>query len=198
MKKLLKKLPKKAYLFTLLGLAIIITFSVLQTGGGIQQIKPELPEEEYISPTAEDGDTDIADEIDIVPVIEPVPTSNHTAEPDAVLNVEGNEHISVNLTEIKEVSTPPPEPTAKPKPTSKPKKPKATPKPTPKPNPKTESKPAAPKKPANNQPANGAKNNGKVYIEGFGWIKDNGGGSQGGSFGKKGEKFSDKQVGSMG
>lgn len=52
--------------------------------------------------------------------------------------------------------------------------------------------------PAANQPQNGDTQNGSIYIEGFGWIPDEGGSSVGIPVGNDGDELTGNQVGSMG
>ena len=49
-----------------------------------------------------------------------------------------------------------------------------------------------------NQPQNGDTQNGSIYIEGFGWIPDEGGSSVGIPVGNDGDELTGNQVGSMG
>lgn len=92
-------------------------------------------------------------------------------------------------------------------------KPKATSKPTepPKPKvkepekvkssaapPKYEEKQTEPNKETATTPKAGDKNDkGQVYVPGFGWVNDQGGGSQGTSVGNEGDELSGNKVGSM-
>lgn len=47
------------------------------------------------------------------------------------------------------------------------------------------------------EPKSGDKKDGKVYIPGFGWVKDEGGGSQGVKVGNEGDKLTGNKVGQM-
>ena len=48
------------------------------------------------------------------------------------------------------------------------------------------------------QPKQGDKKDGYVYIQGFGWVKDEGGGTNGSAVGKSGDSLTGNQVGNMG
>ena len=61
-----------------------------------------------------------------------------------------------------------------------------------------EKKPETTPPPAANQPQNGDTQNGSIYIEGFGWIPDEGGSSVGIPVGNDGDELTGNQVGSMG
>lgn len=53
-------------------------------------------------------------------------------------------------------------------------------------------------KPQQNQPKMGDRNDkGEVYVEGFGWIKDEGGGGKGTTVGKPGDQLTGNKVGTM-
>ncbi len=85
------------------------------------------------------------------------------------------------------------------KPTTPTEKPKSTDKnsstdkkPTVTGNPKTAAKDSTTSK---TEPKGGEKKDGKIYVPGFGWVKDNGGGSQGEVVGSDGDI--NKQVGTM-
>lgn len=81
-------------------------------------------------------------------------------------------------------------PTAKPKSTDK--NSKTDKKPTVTGKPKTAAKDSTTSK---TEPKGGEKKDGKIYVPGFGWVKDNGGGSQGEVVGSDGDI--NKQVGTM-
>lgn len=53
-------------------------------------------------------------------------------------------------------------------------------------------------KPQQSQPKMGDKNDkGQIYIEGFGWVKDEGGGGKGTAVGKQGDQLTGNKVGTM-
>lgn len=54
-------------------------------------------------------------------------------------------------------------------------------------------------KPANDtsSPKSGDKKDGKIYVPGFGWVKDNGGGGSGTTVGNEGDELTGNKVGSM-
>ena len=52
--------------------------------------------------------------------------------------------------------------------------------------------------PDSGTPKNGDKKPGYIYLEGFGWIVDEGGQAQGGTVGNEGDELTGNQVGNMG
>ena len=52
--------------------------------------------------------------------------------------------------------------------------------------------------PDNDAPKNGDTKPGYIYIEGFGWIVDEGGEAQGSTVGNEGDKLTGNKVGNMG
>ncbi len=101
---------------------------------------------------------------------------------DPVLDVEREDQVDVDLTnsEKKPESTPPPAPS--------PEEQQAA----------SENNEPIVSDPAANQPQNGDTQNGAIYIEGFGWIPDEGGSSVGIPVGNDGDELTGNQVGSMG
>ena len=80
-------------------------------------------------------------------------------------------------------ATPPPKPVAKDNVTDKNKKPTYTEQDT---------------KPQQSQPQMGDKNDkGQIYVDGFGWVKDEGGGGKGTSVGNEGDQLTGNKVGIM-
>ncbi|HCA28784.1 MAG TPA: hypothetical protein DEP23_03990 [Ruminococcaceae bacterium] len=49
-----------------------------------------------------------------------------------------------------------------------------------------------------NKPKNGDRKDGKIYVDGFGWIDDEGGTASGQVMGNEGDQLSGNQVGNMG
>ena len=107
-------------------------------------------------------------------------SSSSQNQTDAVLNVEEEDQVDVNLTDSE-------------------KKPETTPPPAP----SQEEQQAASEKdepivhePDSNQPQTGDTQGGSIYLEGFGWITDEGGGSVQHNIDSDGDI--NKQVGNMG
>lgn len=101
--------------------------------------------------------------------------------------------------EVTDIEVPINEPTPTPKPTEPPKpKPKETDKPqSPDTPPTYEEKETQPNK-QQNEPQAGDKNeSGKVFVPGFGWVEDQGGGTQETTVGKQGDQLTGNKVGSM-
>lgn len=109
----------------------------------------------------------------------PVSNNSHV-ETDATLNVEQKSQVAVDLTDSKKkpAATPPPEPSQKEQQAA------------------SESNKPIVSDPSSNQPQTGDASSGSVYLEGFGWIQDEGGGTV------QEEIYSDgdinKQIGNMG
>ena len=128
----------------------------------------QLPEEETTTPTVEVPD---------VSAPENTPTQEQA---DPVLNVEQEDQVDVDLTdsEKKPESTPPPAPS--------PEEQQAA----------SDNNEPIVSDPAANQPQNGDTQDGSIYIEGFGWIPDEGGSSVQHNIDSDGDI--NKQVGTMG
>lgn len=184
MAKITQKTRKKMIISGLAALCIVLVISLTAffSGGN------DVPD----TPSAKDsGQSDVAVS-DITPSSEPtvsVPAADNkpddkTGTSDPVLDVEKETHEEINLTESE--------------------KPKETPAP-----PKVADESAltnSDKKPSyeenqtkpdnkSNQPKHGDKKDGYIYIDGFGWIKDEGGGAVGEVV--DGEGDINKQVGQM-
>ena len=126
------------------------------------------PEEETTAPTVEVPD---------VSAPESTPAQEQT---NPVLNVEQEDQVDVDLTDSE-------------------KKPETTPPPAPSPEEQqaaSENNKPIVSDPAANQPQNGDTQNGSIYIEGFGWIPDEGGSSVQHNIDSDGDI--NKQVGTMG
>ena len=112
-------------------------------------------------------------------------TGTESSASDAILDPEKGGSVEVNLSEIEKEATPPPNPQVK-------DENQLT-------NPNQEPSYAEEDtkiNPDSNTPQNGEKKNGMIYIDGFGWIKDEGGGTVEKSFDSDGDI--NKQVGNMG
>ncbi|MDN8588140.1 hypothetical protein Q0V21_05075 [Paenibacillus sp. 11B] len=142
-----------------------------------------------------------------IPEIEPSPTyssQNPSPSPSPITVAEITPLPTISETPVlqpekekKNVEVPITQPAKTPKPTQPPKpKVKASTKPqSPASTPAYEEETTQPNKP-NDEPKAGAKNNdGKVYIPGFGWVEDQGGGTQVVETGNDGDL--NKQVGDM-
>lgn len=115
----------------------------------------------------------------------PVTTSSSLQSgKDEVLNVDKQQKVEVSVAKTPEKPAEPAKPVIKDKKVLK------------NPNKKPEyDKSQTTVDPKSSQPKSGDKKNGKVYIPGFGWVKDEGGGSQGEVVGSDGDIH--KQVGQM-
>lgn len=101
--------------------------------------------------------------------------------------------------EVTDVEVPITEPTPTPKPVEPPKpKPKESDKPQSPDSPPTyEEKDIQPNKPQDEPKAGDKNENGKVFVPGFGWVDDQGGGTQETTVGKQGDQLTGNKVGSM-
>ncbi len=120
-----------------------------------------------------------------VPAIDKTSSDNkNTASSDPVLDVEKKEHVETNITESAKSSSTPDKPTVSDKSslTNSSKKP-------------SYSKKQTEVKSGTSTPKNGQKKNGYIYVDGFGWIKDEGGGATGKVIDGNGDI--NKQVGQM-
>ena len=126
------------------------------------------PEEETTTPTLE------------VPDVSAPENTPAQEQANPVLNVEQEDQVDVDLTdsETKPETTPPPAPS--------PEEQQAA----------SENNEPIVSDPAANQPQNGDTQNGSIYIEGFGWIPDEGGSSVQHNIDSDGDI--NKQVGTMG
>ena len=128
------------------------------------------PEEETPTPTVE------------VPDVSAPENTTAQEQADPVLDVEQEDQVDVDLTDRE-------------------KKPETTPPPAPSPEEQqaaSENNEPIVSDPAANQPQNGDTQKGSIYIEGFGWIPDEGGSSVGIPVGNDGDELTGNQVGSMG
>lgn len=128
----------------------------------------QLPEEETTAPTVE------------VPDVSAPENTPAQEQDDPVLDVEQEDQVDVDLTdsEKKPESTPPPAPSPEEQQTA------------------SENNEPIVSDPAADQPQNGDTQNGSIYIEGFGWIPDEGGSSVQHNIDSDGDI--NKQVGTMG
>ncbi len=120
-----------------------------------------------------------------VPTIDKTSSDNKdTASSDPVLDVEKKEHVETNITEPAKSSSMPEKPTVSDKSalTNSSQKPSYRKK-------QTEVKSGT------STPKNGQKKSGYIYVDGFGWIKDEGGGAAGEVIDDNGDI--NKQVGNM-
>ena len=124
------------------------------------------PEEETTTPTVE------------VPDVSAPENTPAQEQADPVLDVEQEDQVDVDLTDRE-------------------KKPETTPPPAPSPEEQqaaSENNEPIVSDPAANQPQNGDTQNGSIYIEGFGWIPDEGGSSVGIPVGNDGDELTGKWV----
>lgn len=115
-----------------------------------------------------------------VPDVSKPEATDSQPQTDTILNVEKEEQVNVNLTnsEKKPETTPPPAPSQEEQQTA------------------TEKNEPIVHEPDNNKPQTGDTQNGSIYLEGFGWITDEGGGTIQENIHSDGDI--NKQVGNMG
>ena len=106
-------------------------------------------------------DSSSSEPLVVVPDASKPEATDSQNQTDAVLNVEEEDQVDVNLTdsEKKPETTPPPAPSQEEQQAA------------------SENNEPIVSDPAANQPQNGDTQDGSIYIEGFGWIPDEGGGT---------------------
>lgn len=177
---------KNKKLLAVLGVAavvvIVIAAVLLGKGGQTTTVDPastpsDVSAEDVDSSNTPDGSSS---EPLVVPDASKPEATDSQNQTDAVLNVEEEDQVDVNLTDSE-------------------KKPETTPPPAP----SQEEQQAASEKdepivhePNSNQPQTGDTQGGSIYLEGFGWITDEGGGSVQHNIDSDGDI--NKQVGNMG
>ena len=180
-KKLLAAGSAAAVLVLVLGIA-----AVTLGGGNHTDVPPAVPQ-------ASQPDVSVSGipQPEVTPPEVSVPTADNPGEetqsPDPVLNVEEENHVEVNLSEFEKPAAPPEPPKVKDE--------GALTNPDQPPVFEDEQKVVEPSSAA---PQNGQKQDGAIYIEGFGWIKDEGGGTVEESFGNPGDELTGNMVGNMG
>lgn len=195
---------KKQKLFAILGSAAVLVVAaaliVVFTGGAPEKPSPavsdngggtvsvgDIPDKPDTAPDTPQGSASDTGEIKI-PDIENKPDEpQNTDAPDVdpVLDLDGGKDVNVNISDFDEDKTPPPPPkvnddSALTNPNIKP---------------SYEDKQTT-VNPDSDTPKNGDKKPGYIYIEGFGWIADEGGQAQGEIIDSDGDI--NKQVGNMG
>ena len=194
---------KKKKLFAILGSAAVLTVAaaliVVFTGGAPEKPSPavtdngggtvsvgDITDHPDTTPAKPDQNPD-TDEIKIPDIDEKSDEPQNTDVPgtDPVLDIDVGEDVSVNLSDFDEDKTPPAPPkvnddSALTNPDVKP---------------SYEDKQTT-VNPGSDTPKNGDKKPGYIYIEGFGWIADEGGQAQGEIIDSDGDI--NKQVGNMG
>ena len=165
-------------------LVLVLGIAVFTLGGGNAETPPAAPQGSQPEATVSDvPQPEVTPPEVSVPVAE-TPGAD-TPSPDPVLNVEEENHVEVNLSEFEKPEAPPEPPKAKDEGAlTNPEQPPVY---------EDEQKVVEPSSAA---PQNGQKQDGAIYIEGFGWIKDEGGGTIQQEFHSDGDI--NKQVGYMG
>lgn len=166
-------------------LLIVIGVSVSMLGKGDQPSGTDpaaAPTDVTTEDVSQPPEEEIADPTVEVPDVSAPENTPVQEQADPVLNVEQEDQVDVDLTdsETKPETTPPPAPS--------PEEQQAA----------SENNEPIVSDPAANQPQNGDTQNGSIYIEGFGWIPDEGGSSVGIPVGNDGDELTGNQVGSMG
>ena len=195
---------KKQKLFAILGsVAVLIVAAaliVVFTGGAPEKPSPavsdsgdgtvsvgDITDKPDTTPDEQQESTPDTDEIKIPDIEDKSDKSQNTDVPraDPVLDIDGGEDVNVNISDFDEDKTPPAPPkvnddSALTNPDVKP---------------SYEDKQTT-VNPGSDTPKNGDKKPGYIYVEGFGWIADEGGQAQGESIDSDGDI--NKQVGNMG
>lgn len=178
---------KNKKLLSVLGVAVVVVI-VMSTALLGQKDKPSTadPASTPSDVSAEDvdssntPDSSSSEPLVVVPDTSKPEATDSQNQTNAVLNVEEEDQVDVNLTdsEKKPETTPPPAPSQEEQQTA------------------TEKNEPIVHEPNNNQPQTGDTQNGSIYLEGFGWITDEGGGSVQHNIDSDGDI--NKQVGNMG
>lgn len=173
------------------GLAVLCTVLAVAlfsfVGGGSEKSKADISEND-IGTSVMVNDIKAEDKTGVaVPDIEKAPAATGSQAPDnenVVLDPDKQQNIEVPITKPAEKPAEPEKPVVNDeKETKNPDKPPVY------------DKQQTTVEPKSSQPKSGDKKDGKVYISGFGWVKDEGGGSQGEVVGSDGDI--NKQVGIM-
>lgn len=176
-KKLLAIVGVAAVLLIVIGVSVSMLDQGDQPSGTDPAAAPTDVTTEDVSQPPEEEIADPTVEVPDVPAPENTPAQEQA---DPVLNVEREDQVDVDLTDSE-------------------KKPETTPPPAPSPEEQqaaSENNEPIVSDPAANQPQNGDTQNGSIYIEGFGWIPDEGGSSVQHNIDSDGDI--NKQVGTMG
>ena len=195
---------KKQKLFAILGsVAVLIVAAaliVVFTGGAPEKPSPavsdsgdgtvsvgDITDKPDTTPDEQQESTPDTDEIKIPDIEDKSDKSQNTDVPgaDPVLDIDGGEDVNVNISDFDEDKTPP----------APPKVNDDSALTTPDVKPSYEDKQTT-VNPGSDTPKNGDKKPGYIYVEGFGWIADEGGQAQGESIDSDGDI--NKQVGNMG
>jgi hypothetical protein len=114
-------------------------------------------------------------------------TKEKSDAPDQILNADSEDHVSTNISEFdKKTETPAPPVVSNESTLTDPKQ-----KPT-------YNSSQTKVNEDSGQPRQGDKKDGKVYIVGFGWVKDEGGGASGSAVGQSADSLTGDKVGNMG
>ena len=159
---------KNKKLLAVLGAAavvvIVIAAVLLGKGGQTTTVDPvstpsDVSAEDVDSSNTPDSSS--SEPLVVVPDTSKPEATDSQNQTDAVLNVEEEDQVDVNLTdsEKKPETTPPPAPSQEEQQAA------------------SENNEPIVSDPAANQPQNGDTQDGSIYIEGFGWIPDEGGGT---------------------
>ena len=157
-KKLLAIVGAAAVLLIVIGVSVSMLGKGDQPSGTDPAAAPADVTTEDVSQTTEEEIADPTVEVSDVSAPENTPAQEQA---DPVLNVEQEDQVDVDLTDSE-------------------KKPETTPPPVPSPEEQqaaSENNEPIVSDPAADQPQNGDTQNGSIYIEGFGWIPDEGGGT---------------------
>ena len=162
---------------------IVIAAVLLGKGGQTTTVDPASTPSDVSAEDVDSSntpDSSSSEPLVVVPDTSKPEATDSQNQTDAVLNVEEEDQVDVNLTDSE-------------------KKPETTPPPAP----SQEEQQAASEKdepivhePNSNQPQTGDTQGGSIYLEGFGWITDEGGGSVQHNIDSDGDI--NKQVGNMG
>ena len=195
-------MTKNRKLLAILGsvavLVVAAALIVVFTGGTPDKPSPDVPDngggtvsvgDITDKPDTTPDTTPGTDEIKVPDIEDKTDTTSTTDAPgaDPVLDIDSGEDVNVNISEFEDDKTPPAPPKVNDDSALT--------------NPDT--KPAYEDNqtnvnPDNDTPKNGDTKPGYIYIEGFGWIVDEGGEAQGSTVGNEGDELTGNKVGNMG
>ncbi|WP_052380346.1 DUF6550 family protein [Paenibacillus camerounensis] len=152
-------------------------------------IVPDVTPSASLSPSPSVSPLTPVPKVTEAPVIESTTETDVTDTPVLQPDVE-KKQVEVFITKAPSTSKPTAPPKPKPKKTDKPQSPDKPP--------SYEEKETTPNKDTAAKPEAGDKNNkGQIYIPGFGWVEDQGGGRQGTTVGEEGDELTGNKVGTM-
>ena len=189
MKKLSAKTQKRLLVSGLAVLCVVLVVAGFSfVGGSGEKDKTNITENDKSNNVTVDNIKADDKSWVSVPDIAKTPTSGteSLASSNVVLDINKQQDVKVPITEPQKKPSEPEKPVVKDE--------KATKNPD---KPPVYDKDQTTVEPESSEPKSGDKKDGKVYIPGFGWVKDEGGGGKGVKVGNEGDKLTGNKVGQM-